>query len=164
MNKFKRNATKFAMAAALALLVSVPFVLAAEQTRESYVAQVEPICKSNTKANEKILKGVKAEVKAGKLAPAALQISKAAKALKRTLTQLRAVPQPKSDKPKLTKWLGYIKTEVELFERTAKKLKSGDKAGAERMSVLLTHESNLANNAVLAFNFHYCHAEPSKFL
>lgn len=164
MSKFKSNAMKFALAAALALLVSVPLAFAAEQTRESYVAQVEPICKSNTKANEQILKGVKAEVRAGKLKPAATQLSKAAKALKRTLAQLKAVRQPSADKAKLTKWLGYIKIEVELFERTAKKLKAGDKPGAERMSVLLTHESNLVNDAVLGFNFHYCHAEPSKFV
>jgi predicted outer membrane protein len=163
MSKIKRNSTRLVLAAALALLVSAPLALAAEPTRETYVAAVEPICKANTRASEKILKGVKAEVKAGKLAPAAVQFTKAAKALKKTLSQLKAVPQPSADKPKLTKWLTYIRGEAELFERTATKLEAGDKAGAERMSILLTHQANLANDQVLVFEFHYCHAEPSKF-
>lgn len=38
--------------AAVALATTGP-----EQTRESYVARVEPICKTNTKANERILAG-----------------------------------------------------------------------------------------------------------
>jgi hypothetical protein len=144
MSKIKRNSTRLVLAGALALLVSVPLALATEVTRETYVAAVEPICKANTQASEKILKGVKAEVKAGKLAPAAAQFTKAAKALKQTLTELKAVPQPKADKSKLTKWLTYIKGEAELFERTATKLKAGDKAGAQRMAILLTHQANLA--------------------
>lgn len=45
--------------AAVALATTGP-----EQTRESYVARVEPICKTNTKANERILAGVRGEGKA----------------------------------------------------------------------------------------------------
>ena len=136
---------------------------AAEVTREAYVAAVEPICKANTQANEKILKGVRGEVKAGKLKPAARQFASAARALTKTRRELATVPRPPADRARLTKWLGYIKGEVELFEAAGRKLKAGDKTGAERMSVLLTHQANLANDAVLAFEFNYCHAEPSKF-
>jgi hypothetical protein len=165
MNKIKGHAMKFALAGALALIVSaVPLALGAEQTRETYVAQVEPICKANTQANETILKGVRAKVSHGELNSAAVQVTKAARALKKTLNQLRAVPQPSADKAKLGKWLGYIKTEVGLFEKTAKKLRAGDTVGAERTSLYLSRESNRANNLVFSFEFHYCHAEPSKFL
>lgn len=163
MRKIKAGRLRFALAAALTLLAAVPLALGAEPTRETYVAAVEPICKANTKADEKILKGVKTEVRAGRLQPAARQFASAARALKKTRRELRSVPQPPADKTKLTKWLGYIKGEVELFEAAAQKLKAGDKTGAERMSVLLTHQANLANDAVLAFEFNYCHAEPSKF-
>jgi hypothetical protein len=154
--------------AALALSLSSLLLLAGvaeatEVTRASYTEAVEPICKVSTQANEKILKGVKAEVKANKLKPAAAQFAKAAKALKQTLTQLEAVPQPSADAARLGKWLGYVKGEAELFEATAKKLKAGDKTGAQRMAVELTHEANLANDEVLSFDFHYCRVEPSKF-
>jgi hypothetical protein len=86
--------------AAAALALMAPLAFGAGVTRESYVAAVEPICKANTKANERILAGVRPEVRQGKLKLAA-EFAKAATALKKTLSQLRAVPQPKADKPKL---------------------------------------------------------------
>ncbi len=153
----------FALATAALALLAAPTAVGAEQTRDTYTAAVEPICKSNTEANEKILGGVKAQVKAGKLKPAGAQFTKAASALKKAMAQLKAVPQPTADKAKLAKWLGYVATEAELFESVAKKLKSGDKTGAQAMVIRLTHNANLANNQVLGFDFSYCRLEPSKF-
>jgi hypothetical protein len=149
--------------AALAVMTTTSLALAAETTRTEYVATVEPICKVNTQANEKILKGVKAEVKANKLKPAAAQFTKAAAALKKTYAQLSAVPKPPADTAKLTKWLRYVKAEVALIEATATKLKVGNKLAAEAMVVRLTHTANLANNQVAAFEFQYCRFEPSRF-
>ncbi len=150
--------------AVLALLIAGASLAAAEEvTRDSYKESVEPICKSNTQANEKILKGVRQEVKAGKLKPAGAQFAKAAKALKQTYAQLKAVPQPSADQARLTKWLGYVKTEADLFEAAAKKLKAGNKVGAQAVVIRLTHNANLANNEVFSFNFKYCRFEPSKF-
>ena len=122
--------------------------VATETTRAEYAAQVEPICKTNTQANERILKGVKTEVKQGKLKPAAKQFSKASAALKKALAQLKAVPKPAADQAKLTKWLGYVKTEAELFQSTSKKLATGNKIGAQAMVIRLTHNANLANDSV----------------
>jgi hypothetical protein len=106
---------------------------------------------------------VRKQVKEGKLRAAGTQFSKAARALKAALNELRPVPQPIADRAKLAKWLGYIKTQVELFERVARKLKSGDKVGAQTLVVRLTHTANLANNQVLVFEFRYCRLDPSKF-
>lgn len=148
--------------AALLALVS-PLALADEPTREGYVAAVEPICKANTEASGRILKGVKGDVRHDRLKVAAAKFTRAAGALKKTWRQLGAVPQPEADRVRLTKWLGYIHSEAELLGRAAKKLRAGDKAGAERMSVRLTRTATLANNQVLDFEFHYCHADPSQF-
>jgi hypothetical protein len=163
MSKMRIRSIGLGALGALVLLSTASLALGAEQTRETYTAQVEPICKANTVANERILKDVKSEVKAGKLKPAAVSFAKAAKALKKTLTQLKAVPQPAADSAKLTKWLGYIKGEAELFEKTAEKLKAGDKNGAQAMAIRLTHTANLANNQVLAFEFTDCRVDPSQF-
>jgi len=46
------------LVAAAALVGAVPS-MAAEATPETYKEEVEPICKVNTEANEKILKGVR---------------------------------------------------------------------------------------------------------
>ena len=163
MSKARIKSTVPLMVGAVVLSVVAQAAFAAEPTRETYTAQVEPICKASTESSDRILKGVKGEVRAGKLKLAAAQFSKAATALKKTLNKLRAVPQPPADKAKLTKWLGYIKEEVQLFEQTAAKLKAGNKTGAQEMAVRLTYTVNRANNQVLAFEFKYCHADPSQF-
>src|SRR4051794_28532196 len=103
-------------------MLAVPFAQAVEVTRESYAEAVEPICKTNTEANEKILKGVRGKFKSGQLAAAATQFSKASKALKKTTKQLKAVPQPSADTAKLAKWLKYVEEEANLFQQTANKL------------------------------------------
>jgi hypothetical protein len=152
-----------ATATAALLLTGASLAMAEEVTRDSYTAAVEPICKTNTEANEKILKGVRAEVKAGKLKPAGAQFSKAAVALKKAYGQLKAVPQPSADMAKLNKWLSYVKEESSLFEAGAKALKAGNKGKTQTVVVKLTHTANLANVQVLSFGFRYCKLEPSKF-
>ena len=153
----------FSFVAAVALLGAVPS-MAAEADRATYVQAVEPICKENTEANEKILKGVRAKVKAGKLDAAARQFSAAARALKRTRSQLLQVPKPPDDAARLTKWLGYVKTEVELFEAIGRKLAKNEKTAAQKMVARLISNARQANNQVLDFEFRYCRFQPSKFI
>jgi hypothetical protein len=144
-------------------MLSGPFAEAAEVTRESYKEAVEPICKTNVQANERILKGVKAKVKAGQLKPAATQFTKAATALHKAIGKLKAVPQPTADEAKLAKWLKYIQEEEGYFLKIAKKLKAGDKNGAFKMQLFLERTAIKANNEVLSFEFRYCKVDPSKF-
>ena len=151
------------LVAVAAMLGAVPS-MAAEPTQESYVEAVEPICKANTEANEKILKGVRGKVKDGKLDAAARQFAAAARALKRTRAQLLAVPKPPADAARLTKWLGYVKTEVALFETIASKLAKGETTSAQKMVVRLISNARQANNQVLDFEFRYCKFQPSKFI
>lgn len=149
--------------AAVLTFVFASLAMAAEITRTEYKEQVEPICKANTEANEKILSGVRAEVKEGKLKLAATKFQKAATALKKTHRELAAVPQPTADEAKLSKWLGYVKIEAELFQRAGNALREGNKNRAESYVVKLTHNATLANNTVLSFGFRYCKLQPSKF-
>jgi hypothetical protein len=149
-------------AAAVMLLAAVP-ALAAEATPETYKAEVEPICKRNTEASEKILHGVRENVKTGKLKQASRQLFAAAKALKKTRGQLLAVPKPTEDAARLTKWLKGIKTEVELLEATGRKLAKGEKNGALKMVVRLESNARQTNNLVLDYEFRYCKYQPGKF-
>jgi hypothetical protein len=150
-------------AAVIAVLAFASLASAAEISRDEYKAQVEPICKTNSKANETILKPVRKLVKRGKLKQAAVRFSKASAALKRTWSQLTAVPQPTADEARLAKWLGLVKKEAGLFSRAAKKLKGGKKGAAQKVVNKLTSTANLANATVLSFEFHFCRFEPSKF-
>jgi hypothetical protein len=144
-------------------MLAAPVARAEEVTRGSYKEAVEPICKANTEANKRILKGVRKEVKEGKLKAAGRQFAKAGAALKRTHAELKAVPQPPEDKTKLSKWLSLIGTEVTLFQKAATQLKAENKTGAQATVIRLQHNANQANNQVIPFEFHYCRFEPSKF-
>jgi hypothetical protein len=160
-----RTITAVGALAALFLLLASSLAFAAdlEEERQAYKAQAEPICKQNREANERVLKGVKKNIQAGKLKLAASQFAKGAAALKKARAQLAAVPKPATDSARLTKWLGYIKTEIELFEKVSKKLKAGDKHGAQRMALQLTSTVNRANNTVLPYEFRYCHVVTTQF-
>ncbi|HEX4753979.1 MAG TPA: hypothetical protein VH268_13865, partial [Solirubrobacterales bacterium] len=113
----------------LVALILAATAFAAEVSRDEYKAAAEPICKSSAQANERILDGVRKEVKLGKLKTAAVKFSKASKEQSQALRELEALPQPAADEARLTKWLSYLKIEAELFAVAGKKLKAGDKAG-----------------------------------
>jgi hypothetical protein len=148
---------------ALALLTAALPALAAEVTRDSYREAVEPICKTNTEANERILKGVRKEVKQGKLKPAASRFEKAAKELRKTVRELKVVPQPAADKARLSKWLGIVGEEASYFQTAGEQLRAGNKVAAQETVLRLTHNASKANNVVIPFEFRYCRLEPSKF-
>jgi hypothetical protein len=149
--------------AVLALAALTSLASAAEVTRDSYREAVEPICKADTQANERIFAGVKQEVRQGKLRPAAVKFAKAAAALKSAIAQIQNVPAPAADATRLSKWLGKVSNEAGYFEAVAKKLRAGDKAGAEHLVNKLTTEAGAANNVVIPFEFQYCRLEPSRF-
>jgi capsular polysaccharide biosynthesis protein len=156
-----KKAIALSLTAMLLFAVAAPLALAI--TRPEYKAQVEPICKKNSEANEKILKTVRKEVKENKLKSAGAKFLKASTALKKTYNELKAVEQPVEDTAKLTKWLGYVKKESELFNSGGKALKAGNKKKAQKFVNQLDTNANKANAEVLAFSFHYCKFEPSKY-
>jgi hypothetical protein len=156
-----KKLTALSLTAMLLFAVAAPLALAI--TRDEYKAQVEPICKKNSEANEKILKTVRKEVKENKLKTAGAKFIKASTALKKTYNELKAVEQPTEDAAKLTKWLGYVKTEAELFNSAGKALKAGNKSKAQKFVNQLESNANKANAQVLAFSFRYCKFEPSKY-
>lgn len=144
-------------------MLATPFAQAAEVTRESYKEAVEPICKTNTEANKRILKGVRQKVQKGELKVAGTQFEKAGKALHKAIVQIKAIPQPTADEAKLAKWLKYVGEEEKFFLKGAKQLKEGNKRGAQETVLRLNSNANKANNQVISFEFKYCRFEPSKF-
>lgn len=156
-----KKAIALSLTAVLLLAIAAPAAMAL--TRDEYKAKVEPICKKNSEANDKILKTVRKEVKEDKLKTAGAKFIKASNALNTTYNELKAVEQPAEDAAKLTKWLGYVKTEADLFKSAGTALKAGNKSKAQQFVNKLTQNANKANSEVLAFNFRYCKFEPSKY-
>jgi hypothetical protein len=88
---------------AAAIFASLAFV--AETNRSEYEAAIEPIRRSNTRANERILAGAREEVRRGKLKPAAARFAEASSALDRTLCEIGSVPRPVADEVRLLSWI-----------------------------------------------------------
>jgi hypothetical protein len=158
--------TKLTLALAVALLVAVPVALAAEGeiTRPEYVERVEPICKQNSDANSRILKGVKDQVKQDKLVPAGKRFIRASAALGTAVGKIAAVPQPSEDTAKLTKWIGYLKHEKTFLQQIGAALKAKDKYHAQKLAVELNKNNNQANNTVISFGFKECRIDSSRFI
>ena len=153
------------LALVVGLLAAVPVALAAEEIdRDTYVERVEPICKQNSDANSRILKGVKEQVKQDKLVPAGKRFIRAASALGTAVGKISAVPQPSSDAAKLTKWIGYLEHEQTFLQKIGKALKAKDKFHAQKLAVELNKNNNQANNTVISFNFKECRIDSSRFI
>ena len=155
------------LALLVALLASVPSALAIANppTEPEYVETVEPICKKNSEANSRILKGVKEQVvKKDELVPAGKRFIRASTALGKTVRQIAAVPQPTEDAAKLTKWIGYLKQEKTYLQQIGSALKSKDKFHAQKLAVELNRNNNKANNTVISIPFKECRIESSRFL
>jgi hypothetical protein len=156
------RSSKLVVSAVAALFAVALFAVGAlavtspDQTRESYKAKVEPICKSNTKTTERLLSGVKKQVKEGQLKAASGKVASAATSSGKTVTQLKAVPQPVADVAKLGTWISYLEKEQKLLGELSKALKAENKSRVQLLTIKLTHNGNQANNAVLGFEFNYC--------
>jgi hypothetical protein len=132
-------------------------------TRQSYKQTAEPICKVNSKANERILKHVRSDFRKDKLSRAGRSMLKASRALKKTYRQLKALLQPPADASRLNKWMAKIKLESNLFRNAGKALKSGKKGKASAIVTKLNNNATKANNLVVPFGFRYCKFNPSKY-
>ena len=162
----KSSSLKLGLALVVALVAAVPAASAieAEPTRPEYVAAVEPICKANTEANSRILKGVKTQVKQGDLIPAGKRFIRAATALGKSVRQIAAEPKPGADAVKLEKWIGYLKQEKVFLQKIGKALKAENRFQAQQYAVKLNRNNNRANNTVISFGFDHCRIDSSKFL
>jgi hypothetical protein len=145
------------------LAVAVPAAGAEEQTREAYVAQVEPICKRDKAAGEQILGGTKDNINNGKLALAGRQLIRASNRFGATIRQLVAVPRPPADDTKLQKWFKFLRLVKTRMAKTGKFYKEGKELEATHESIRAEKSGNAANNVSFAFDFRDCRLSRSRF-
>lgn len=160
----RRGITLLTIFAVLCQLVLAPLAGAAEITRAEYVEQSEPICKANTIANRNILKGVRQDVREGKLKVAGAKFTRAAKALHRTIQRLEQIPQPSADESRLARWFTHLNGETKLLEKVAGRLRKGSHVDLGKYVLELRHNANVTNNIVLTFGFEYCLIQTARYL
>lgn len=151
------------IAAAMLLLAAGAQAEEGPPTREEYVGQVEPICESNTLANDRILKNVKEKARNGKLKEAGAQFIHAAAAFGSTVDKIATVPRPPEDEARLLKWFKQLRVVQTNLRKLGKALKEGDKIKAAHEGIRVERSSNAANNVGFVFEFHSCRITPSRF-
>jgi hypothetical protein len=131
-------------------------VFAADPEVDAYVDRVEPICKSNSNANSRILKGLNKDINKERLKLAGRKVARAAAAFSRALKQIKRVQKPAEEVRTLKKWLGYLDTQYRFLIKVSKALKAENENLASTYNVKLNRNMTLANNTVVTFGFRYC--------
>jgi len=147
----------------LALALLVPANAAGEVTRSEYVAQLEKICKPDSEATQRAVRGTRADIRAERFRRAAAKVTKAKGIFSGTVRSISAVPRPADDRDTLTRWFAALKREGDALGRTAVSLRAEDLPRFQRVWADFVHEGNKANNIVVSFGFDYCAFKPSRF-
>lgn len=143
-------------AAAVALLAIAPLAHGEEQTRDSYKAQVEPICQANRQADERIMAGARDHISEGKLELAGKQFIRVSASFGDLITQLTPVPAPPADSRRVERWLESMRLLKQRLRNVGKYYKAGEKIKATHESILAERSGLSANNTSIVFHFHFC--------
>jgi hypothetical protein len=147
-----------AIAAVLFATLAVAAVAhgAEEPTREHYLATVEPICKRDREASERILGGTKEAIREGKLKVAGRQLIRASRHFGEAIRELVAVPRPPADEAKLQKWFKFLRILRDRIRQTGVYYKEGEELRATHESIAAERTGNAANNVSYSLKFRHC--------
>jgi hypothetical protein len=152
------------LGAVLVLALTAAAPAAAEgPTRAEYVSQLEQICKPGSEATARAVRGVRADVRAERLAVAGGKFAKAQRIFGGTVATIAKVPRPAADRPTLQRWFSALGREQLYLGKMVEVLRQDSVAGFQRVSATFIHEGNRANNAVVSFGFNYCSFKPTRF-
>ena len=145
-----------AAAIVLATLVVAPLAHGEEQTRESYKAQVEPLCQANRMSNERIMSGARRRVNRNELDAAGKQFTRVSGSFGGLVTKLAEVSPPPADSHRVDRWLKFMRLLQTRLRLVGKYFKQGEKIKATHESILAERAGITANNISIVFHFHYC--------
>jgi hypothetical protein len=140
----------------VALLAIAPLAHGEEQTRESYKAQVEPICQANRTVNERIMSGAKERINKGKLELAGKQFVRVSGSFGGLIERLVKVPPPPADARRTERWFDSMRLLKQRLRNVGKYYQAGEKIKATHESILAERSGLSANNTSIVFHFHYC--------
>lgn len=166
MSAAARRTRWMAIAASVLVVASVAAAVAGaevEPTRTEYVSRLEQICRPGSDATERAVRGVRADVRAERLAVAAGKFARAERIFKNTVRSISVVPRPLPDRATLKRWFAALGKEEVYLGQMVRVLRADNVAGFERVSAQFIHEGNRANNAVVSFGFNYCDFKPTRF-
>lgn len=149
---------------AIALAIAATTAPAAEApTRDEYVAGLEKICKPDAEATQRAMKGARGDIKAERFDAAAKKFAKADAIFSADVKKISAEPRPTADAERLRKWFTYLKRQEAYLGQITAQLRQDHPTKALRLTQRFIHTGNQANNVVLAFGFHWCSFEFSRY-
>ncbi len=138
------------------MLAIAPLARGEEQTRESYAAQLEPICKANREANRRIMAGAQERVNKDRLEPAGEQFIRLSDSFGRLIERLAVVPPPLADSHRVDRWFDLMQLLKRRLRNVGKYFKDGLKIKAVHESILAERSGLSANNISIVFHFRHC--------
>jgi hypothetical protein len=148
----------------VALLLAAASAPAAEApTRDEYVETLEKVCKPDAEATQRAMKGARADIRAERFDAAAKKFAKATAIFGGNVKEISAKPRPTADAERLSKWFTYLKRQEDYLGEITLQLRDDHPTKALRLIQRFIHTGNLANNVVLAFGFHWCSFEFSRY-
>ena len=151
-----RGTLRTIAAVALLALALAPLARGGEQTRESYKARVEPICKANREANERIMSGARRRVNHNRLTPAGHQFVRLSKSFGGLLKRLSKVPPPETDSHRIDRWLESIELLGSRLRLVGKYYLEGDKIRGNHEAIHAQRAGISANNTTIPLHFREC--------
>jgi len=145
------------VAVALLALGAAPLARGDEQTRDTYKAQVEPICQANRESNEKIMAGARQRIGRNRLTPAGHQFVRLSGSFGDLLKRLAKVPPPEADAHRIGRWLEAIKLLKSRLRLVGEYYLEGQKIKGNHEAIHAQRAGISANNTTIVLHFRYCH-------
>ncbi len=138
------------------LLACAPLAYGEEQTRETYKAQIEPICEANRGANERIMEGARERISRNELEPAGKQFIQVSGSFGGLIQRLAKVPPPPADEHRVERWFEQMRLLKTRLRNVGKYYKEGKEIKGTHESILAERSSISANNISIVFKVRFC--------
>ena len=162
-----RVGTRIGIAMVAIALLAAAAVAAAEEApgpdRAEYVAKLEGLCRPRALATKRAVQGMRADLRAERLAVAAAKFARATQLFEATVREISPVPRPAADRSTLTRWFGYLAQEEANLRRVVAVLRADQPVAFQHASARFVRSGESADNVVLAFGFDYCYFKLSRF-
>jgi hypothetical protein len=144
------------LATIVALLAPASPALAAEQTRETYKATIEPVCQANREANERIMDGAQRRINKREFTAVGKQFIRVSGSFGSLIPRIAAVPPPVGDEHRVDRWLEQMRLIKSRLRNVGRYYKEGEDIKAAHESALAQRSGIAANNISIVFKVRYC--------
>jgi hypothetical protein len=146
------------VALVLTLLVAAPPVRGEEaaQTRESYKTAIEPLCRTNREAAERIMEGAQRRIDKHEFTAVGKQFIRVSVSFGGLIPRIAAVPRPLGDEHRVDRWLEQMRLLRSRLRNTGKYYKAGEDIKAAHETALAQRSAIAANNISIVFKVRYC--------